>query len=85
MPDPFYKLGAQQALQDFTGWLDGGMDNPTTAPPKARATKTAVERMVEKLAKPKRCASHSPIYTPTKSTRFKAMLKKKKRDKRKGR
>ena len=78
MTDHFYKLGAAQALQDFTGWLDGGVDNPTTAPPKSRYTKTAVERMVEKLAKPKR-KNPSPIYTPTKSSRFKAMLKKKTR------
>ena len=83
MLDHFYKLGAAQAVRDFTGWLDGGIDNPTAAPPASRYTKTAVERMVEKLAKPKKRTPHSPIYTPTKSTRFKALLKKKRRDSRK--
>jgi hypothetical protein len=84
--DHFYKLGAAQAVRDFTGWLDGGVDNPTAAPPTSRYTKTAVERMVEKLAKPKKRSARSPIYTPTKGTKFKAMvgkLKKKKTSRRK--
>lgn len=80
----FYKLGAAQAVQDFTSWLDGGMDNPTTEAPAARYAKTAVARMVDKLAASKKQRSYTPMYTPKKGTRFKAMVTKLKKKKRAG-
>lgn len=82
MLDHFYKLGAAQAVQDFTSWLDQGLDNPTMEAPSARYAKTAVARMVDKLAESKKRRSYTPLYTPKKGTRFKAMkraLKKKTR------
>jgi hypothetical protein len=86
MFDSFYKLGAAKATQDLGGILSAGIDNPTMAPPASRYTKTAVERVIAKLAKEtKKRRVPPPIYTPTKGTKFKAMvgrLKKKKTSKR---
>jgi len=51
----FYKLGAAQAVNDFTSWLQEDDGNPT-APVITRKTaaETAVKRALEKLGRTKR-------------------------------
>ena len=86
MPDYFYKLGATKAAQDLGVWLSSGLDNPT-APPANRYTKVAIDRMIEKLAKPKspKRKGKGTVSTPAgKGTRFKAMVQKLKKKKKKG-
>ena len=79
-----YALGVKQAEADLGNWLASGLDNPT-APPADRYTKTAIDRMIEKLAKPKKKRPVDPLARAAgKGTKFKAMvsrLKKKKRSK----
>ncbi len=83
----FYKLGAAQAVQQFTSQLDDGFDNPTTAPPVSRYTKTAVEQMLKKLAKKSKTEAYTSITGKrtrgSKSTNFKAMVSKLRKKKRK--
>lgn len=92
MLDIFYKLGTAQAAQDLGGWLSTGIDNPTMAPPAGHYTKTAIARMVQKLAEPrgqkvkpgsrKGGKSEPAARAPAgKGTRFKAMVSKLKRKK----
>ena len=76
-----YALGVKQAEADVGDWLASGLDNPT-APPADRYTKTAIDRMVEKLAKPKKRQTDPLARAAVKGTKFKAMvsrLKKKKK------
>lgn len=88
--DVFYKLGAAQAVNDFTAWMQEDSGNPT-APVVTRKTaaETAVARALEKLGRKRK-----PTWKPTsqlvgsisqssrnKGTRFsklKAKLKKRK-------
>jgi hypothetical protein len=75
-----YQEGIKQAEADFGDWLASGLDNPT-APPPERYTKTAIDRMIEKLAKPKKRQSEQLARAAVKGTKFKTMvtrLKKKK-------
>lgn len=92
MGDIFYKLGAAKAAQDLGGFLSAGADNPTAAPPAGHYTKTAISRMVEKLAEPKGQKvqpssrkggrSEPAARAPSgKGTRFKAMVRKLKKKK----
>lgn len=56
--DTSYKLGSVQAVQDFTTWLEDGMDNPTQAPPKMAA---AVQILKSALQKESSCTrKHKP-------------------------
>jgi hypothetical protein len=52
--DVFYKLGAAQAIHDFTAWMQADEGNPT-APVVTRKTaaERAVEIALEKLGEPK--------------------------------
>jgi hypothetical protein len=88
----FYKLGSAKAAQDLGLMLSSGMDDPTMAPPASRYTKTAIDRMIQKLAEPKgrkvkpgsrkggksEPAARAPAG---KGTRFKAMVSKLKKKK----
>lgn len=83
--DTAYELGVKQAAADFGAWLTSGIDNPTAEPARGY-TKTAIDRMIQKLAKPRGgygpkpcgCTRRNPVG---KGTRFKALVKKLKKKK----
>ena len=43
-----YKIGSVQAVEDFTSWLQDGMDNPTQAPPKLAAALDVLKKAMAK-------------------------------------
>lgn len=88
----FYKLGSTEAARDLGLMLTAGMDDPTMAPPAGHYTKTAIDRLIQKLAEPKgqkvkpgsrKGGKNEPAArTPAgKGTRFKAMVSKLKKKK----
>lgn len=76
--DTAYRLGQEKAAADLGELLASGIDNPTMAPPRLSNTKTAVERMVEKLSAKQRAEKRtSSVRTPTsKRTSYSAMVRK---------
>lgn len=77
--DTAYRLGQEKAAADLGELLTSGIDNPTMEPPRLSNTKTAVERMVDKLSA---CSKHkkkvtSPLRSPrSKRTRYTDMVRK---------
>lgn len=87
--DVSYKFGSAQAVEDFTSWLQDGMDNPTQAPPKLAAAITVLREALDKQAgcSKKRHGGDAPRAVRSsgmKSSRYSALKKKlaKKRGKR---
>ena len=87
--DTAFKLGSVRAAQDFESWLDGGLDNPTGAPPKSLG-KLAAEHVLQKIGKSKKDKPKPYQKKPTqrvtrapmgKGTRFKTLRAKLKRKK----
>ena len=75
--DTAYRLGQEKAAADLGELLASGIDNPTMAPPRLSNTKTAVERMVEKLGAKKSKQRTRLVRTPTgKRTNYSAMVRK---------
>ena len=84
----FYKQGSMKAVQDLTGNLHAGVDNPTMALPKSLYAKKAFVEL-NKVARPlgqgyrpnakrKPISASNPVH---KSTRFKSMVAKLKKQK----
>lgn len=85
--DTAYRLGQEKAAADLGEYLASGLDNPTMAPPRLSNTKTAVERMVDKLSAcrcPKKKVT-SPLRAPrSKRTNYDQMVRKLKKRRKAG-
>ena len=84
-----YKLGAAQAVSEFTAWAQDNNDNPTAAPPKMASVFRVLKEALDKTARSASCGSgaRKPLSrrATQKNSRFSSLKKKLARKKKKAR